>query len=204
MPLLLSPVMPSAAYALQGHCPAKPVNPTSTDMHCAFQPCLWQSLTRLSYFSLFRSKASSVRSSDSTVRSSVMMFFVASDTSTMSGLRVVLATCWGSFGALTAASPVQWWEALVLPSVLFLAPKALSWCCTSWVLTSDRWWWHYRCSLRWSWALGHVSISIGLPSELLAAAAQCVLKGSLFWQSRYAGVSAKPQQCRLDGQGRTS
>lgn len=98
--LLLSPVMPSAVYALQRDCPAKPLHPTSTGKHLAFQPCSWQLLTKSWYFPFFRSKASSIRSSHGTVSSSMTTFFVASDTRMMSGLSEVLTICWGNLSCL--------------------------------------------------------------------------------------------------------
>ncbi|KAH3735172.1 hypothetical protein DPMN_041633 [Dreissena polymorpha] len=77
------PVTPSLLKVRHSDCAGKPLQPTSTGKHHAFQPSSVQKSVRAWYFSRFRSKLSSIRSSHGTVSSTITTCFDAADHSTV-------------------------------------------------------------------------------------------------------------------------
>ena len=82
-------VTPNAENNRQTDCAGNPLHPTSTGKLQVCQPLPLHSVINSSYLALFRSFASPQLSFQGTVNSMMMIFFIAADHKTMSGLKFV-------------------------------------------------------------------------------------------------------------------
>lgn len=99
---LLAPVISSMVYALQSDWPMN-LHPTSMGAQFACQPLFRHSSTKSAYFALFFWFASSIQSSQGTV-SSRRICLEASEMSSISGFRVVVAVVSGNFSCSLRSS----------------------------------------------------------------------------------------------------
>ena len=86
--LLHRPVTPNAENNRQTDCAGNPLHPTSIRKLQICQPLPLHSVINSSYLALFRSFASPHLSSQGTVNSMMMIFFIVADHKTMSSLLV--------------------------------------------------------------------------------------------------------------------
>ncbi|KAH3725164.1 hypothetical protein DPMN_050999 [Dreissena polymorpha] len=101
------PVTPSLLKVRHSDCAGKPLQPTSTGKHHAFQPSSVQVSVRAWYFSRFFSKLSSIRSSHGTVSSTITTCFDAADHSTMSGLWFVMVISCGNLSRFSKSASIH-------------------------------------------------------------------------------------------------
>ena len=83
--LFTAPAQPNRLRTLLSERPAKPLQPTSNGSQCVFQPLSWHASTSSWCFMRFLALASSMRSSQGTVSSSMINCFVDPDVMIMSG-----------------------------------------------------------------------------------------------------------------------